>query len=418
MQFVFPCSGKRRTKSCNAEFTEDGIILAAAKAKKVKEALDIFSTASEFWEWYNKRILEINRVEKNLKTYKQIFQEIEKEYFDGFHRNTGRKRNRNNISDQNSFKRTKEHYFKKFPKHDNYPSWNDIQEVLFSWKKGTKSFKDAYYFLKDLAKRSKNNDLVKALNEINPKQTVFSNAQSCSWEDFHNWHLQRYSELGSLLPEVSERRRGWLWVASMCVMYGLRPSEVAALENLTKPWGKDGVTIPAINDPSNEDMLLVVGEFTYFGTSTKTGQRIARPMVTDKSLWDKLRLQDIRLPIYNPTSKKPEVVARGFSDRLTQALRRMKCPVTQAYAFRHLANQLGEKYGIPQEIRARILGHSVAVNESVYKKRKNLKTEIDLLLNHSRQPLDYEIAVGKIKSEGGNIASPDMRMALKTIYQI
>ncbi|NET40623.1 MAG: recombinase [Okeania sp. SIO2B3] len=370
--------------------------------------------ASDFWDWYDKEILEISEIENDLKTYEQIFQEIEENYFNGFHKNTGRKRDRNNLSDQNSFKRTKEYYFKKISKRDVYPDWNGIQKVLFSWEQGTKSFRDAYYFLKDVASRSGNASLIKTLDEINPKQTIFSEKQSCSWDDFHSWHQLRSRELSSLPTDVAERRRGWLWVSAMCVMYGLRPSEIAAVENLEVPWAKDDATIPAITDVNNKDMLLVVGEFTYFGASTKTGQRISRPMVTDKGIWDELHLKDVCLPIYEPNSNKPEVIVRGFSDRFSQSLKRMDCPVSQAYAFRHLANQLGEKYGIPQEIRARILGHSVAVNDRVYKSRKNLKTEIDLLMNHSKQPLSYELALERLEAQGLDFD----RDILKIIYQL
>ncbi|MGD1713425.1 hypothetical protein [Dapis sp. BLCC M172] len=130
-------------------------------------------------------------------------------------------------------------------------------------------------------------------------------------------------------------------------------------------------------------MLLVIGEKTYFGATTKTGLRIARPMIMDKDIFSQLGVRNIMLPKLNNNSSNPKTLVNLFSNRFRKALVRMKSPVTQAYAFRHLANQLGEKYGIPQEIRARSLGHSVNVNESVYKSRFNPQIEIDLLLNFS-----------------------------------
>lgn len=153
-------------------------------------------------------------------------------------------------------------------------------------------------------------------------------------------------------------------------------------------------------------MLLVVGEFTYFGTSTKTGARIARPLILNQNIWDELRLKQPKLPVINSNSTNSKTLVNLFSGRFRKALIRMNCPITQPYAFRHLANQLGEKYGVPQEIRARSLGHSVAVNDSVYKSRSNLETEVDLLLNFSKSysngqefsPFDFDMAVEKIKS--------------------
>ena len=88
-QFVFPDSGKRSSKNCGVDFTEEGIILAVAKAKKVKEALGTFNKASDFWTWYESEILEISKIENDLKSYPQIFLEIENEYFNGYHKNTG-----------------------------------------------------------------------------------------------------------------------------------------------------------------------------------------------------------------------------------------------------------------------------------------------------------------------------------------
>ncbi len=71
---------------------------------------------------------------------------------------------------------------------------------------------------------------------------------------------------------------------------------------------------------------------------------------------------------------------------------------------------MGEKYGIA--------GHSVAVNDRVYKSGRNLKTEIDLLLNHSKQPLDYEVAIERIKTEGIDAENEYVKTVLKIIYYL
>lgn len=419
LQFTFPDTQKRSTKSCNTDFTEEGIILAVAKSKKVREALDTIPTASEFWAWYDKEILGVNPIKNDLRTYREIFQEIEDEYFNGVHKNTKRKRSREIASDRVSFYNYKGVIFERFPVRESYPNWTEIKEVLYSWTQGTKSFKDAYHVLRDVARRSANHKaLLERFDTIDPTQTIFSQKQSCSWDEFYNWYLSCYSEIPQLNEVEADDCEGWLWVAAMCVVYGLRPSEIAAAQNLTKPWNKDGVTIPALTAPDNKDLLLVIGEWTYFGASTKTGERITKPMVTDKSLWVKLGLNKPKLPIYAPLpSSNQTTVSKGFSNAFRERLEQWKCPVTQAYAFRHLSNQLGEKYGIPQEIRARILGHSVAVNDRVYKKRKNLKTEIDLLLNHSRQPLDYESAIVQLKALGIDTEDNSVKLTLRVIYQ-
>lgn len=418
VQFVSPSTNKLVEKTIGAkEFNEENIILAVTKTHKIRDALDSLNKTSEFWQWYDEEILKLNRIRIDLKTYREIFSEIEKEYFNGYHKNTKRKRSRESISDLNSFNRTKGVYIKRFKSLDKCPDWKEIKEVLYSWPQGTKMFKDAYYFFKDVVRRSGKKDLLEVFDDINPAQTIFSERQSCSWDDFKLWFLNTKKEIDDIsVIDYKINYRSWLWVSAMCTVYGLRPSEIAAAQNLTTDWKSGHITIPAINSPNNENLLLVIGEFTYFGTSTKTGNRICKPMITDKILWDDLNLRTVLLPEYHCSSSKPEVIARGFSDRLIAFLKKFNAPVTQAYALRHLANQLGEKYGIPQEIRARTLGHSVAVNEKVYKSRTNLGTEIDLLLNHNKQAVGYDLAIEKIKNSGIEIDST-IEKVLKIIYE-
>ncbi len=67
--------------------------------------------------------------------------------------------------------------------------------------------------------------------------------------------------------------------------------------NLTKAITVDGITFPAVSDPNNLELVLVIGEFTYFGGSTKTGWRLAIPMSKDKTLINRLGIHNVCLPI-------------------------------------------------------------------------------------------------------------------------
>ncbi|NES68501.1 MAG: recombinase [Okeania sp. SIO2D1] len=325
------------------------------------------------------------------KTYREIFQEIEEQFFSGINKSTKRKRNPLSINDQNSFNRTKLVYFNRVSDWNEYPTVELLKASLYSFTPGTKNFKDAFYTYKQVASKATNNqELINSFVGIDTTQTSFQQRQSISWNDFFSWH-QECSKC------CKESYKSWLWVSAMCVVYGLRPSEIAAAQNLTNSWEKDNVTIPAINNFSNKKMLLVIGEKTYFGAMTKTGLRIARPMEMDENIWNQLDLRNIMLPKLSSNSSNPKTLVNLLSNRFRKALKKMKSPVTQAYAFRHLANQLGEKNGIPQEIRARALGHSVDVNKRFYKSRFNPETEVDLLLNFS-SPFFADIAVEKIKA--------------------
>ncbi|MEM7593365.1 MAG: hypothetical protein AAF383_17920, partial [Cyanobacteria bacterium P01_A01_bin.83] len=72
-------------------------------------------------------------------------------------------------------------------------------------------------------------------------------------------------------------------------------------------------------------------------------------------------------------------------------------PFTQTHALRHLVNINGVQAGIPQEVRAQSLGHTVQMNESIYKKRQSTQTTIDLLLNSNSNAIDFVTALTEAK---------------------
>ncbi|MGD1713426.1 hypothetical protein [Dapis sp. BLCC M172] len=163
------------------------------------------------------------------KTYQEIFQEIEEQYFNGINKNTKRKRSRSNINDQNSFNRTKLIYFNRIPDWNECPTLESLKTSLYSFTPGTKSFKDAFYVYKQIALKATNNqELIKFFIGIDTTQVVFQQKQSVSWNDFFSWYKNCYQSCDGFYSS-------WLWVSAMCVVYGLRPSEVAAAQNLTKP---------------------------------------------------------------------------------------------------------------------------------------------------------------------------------------
>jgi integrase len=395
LSFQFVLGDKRITRVTGCDFSEIGFVQALDKAVKIRHALDTITSVAQFDEWYENTILGKNQIIDDRITYREIFSQIEAKYFNGRNKNTKHKRNADSISNCASYNNTYAYVFKRFSDWDKQPNWEDIKVVLFSWEQGTKSFKDSYSVIKKIISYCPNADKMLALmSDIDFRQTEFKEKQSISLEQFLEWHdIALYN--GN--ERYQENRESWLWVASMCVVYGLRPSEIAAAQNLTKPYTKDGVTIPALNSPNNHNLLLVLGDKTYFGVTIKTGSRVCKPMTTDKKLLERLNIQKPKLPEYQPDiSSKANSIVDGFSNSFRTRIKSWKCPVSQAYAFRHLSNQLGEKYGIPQEIRSRSLGHSVAVNESTYKKRSNFQTSVDLLTNHSKQPLSLDMAINQL----------------------
>ncbi|MDD1416702.1 hypothetical protein MEN41_19390 [Dolichospermum sp. ST_con] len=417
LRFQFTLGDKRVTRASGCDFSEIGFVQALDKAIKIRHALDTITSITQFEEWYEQTILGKNQITDDRITYREIFTQIETKYWSSRNKNTKRKRSQAIANDLASYQRQYDYVFKRFNNWDIQPNWEDIKAVLLSWEQGTKSFQNSYSVVKKIIGYCPNADKMLALlADIDSKQTEFKQKQSISLEQFLEWHTLALSDSNT---RYENNRKSWLWVASMCVVYGLRPTEIAAALNLDKLYTKDGVTIPAINNPDNHDLLLVLGDRTYFGITIKTGSRICKPMTLNAKLLEQLAVRNPYLPVYeHDLNSKSETVCNGFSARLRANLMLWKCPVTQAYAFRHLSNQLGEKYGIPQEIRARSLGHSVAVNESTYKKRSNLQTTVDLLTNHSKQPLSLDMAVNQLESLGFDVDDKSVKAILKVIYQL
>ncbi|MDJ0795800.1 MAG: hypothetical protein QNJ51_03010 [Calothrix sp. MO_167.B12] len=416
-QITMPGTGNRKSKPTGESFTDTGIYAALDKAWKIRKSLDEFTGETEFWEWYDKEILGKNILVDDRITYREIFEKIEQEYWEGRNKNTGRERDRNLANDNASIGDYYGFLFRKFPNWDKQPNWEEIKTVLFTWEQGTKTFKDRYTVIKKICSYCPNSDkLLGLLAEIDGRQTKFRNHQSISLNQFLEWR-QRTLDNAPTNSQL-EIREKWLWVCSMCVVYGLRPSEIAAALNLTKPYTKDNLTIPALSKKDNKYLLLVLGDKTYFGTTIKTGSRVCRPLVNDKKLIEELQIQVPKLPLYEPSSENHESIVRGFSKQIAQRIKSWKCPVTQVYAFRYLGNHLGELHGIPQEIRSRSLGHTNAVNDLFYRKHTNFETSVDLLTKHAKQPLDYQTACNQLQDLGFDLNDNSVRAILRVIYQL
>ena len=103
------------------------------------------------------------------------------------------------------------------------------------------------------------------------------------------------------------------------------------------------------------------------------------------------------LPKNKPTSKNPLRTNKFFTRMARQRLIAWNAPFTQTHALRHLANINGIQAGIPQEVRAQSMGHTVQMNESVYKKRQSTQTTIDLLTNSNSNAIDFVTALAEAK---------------------
>lgn len=426
LQFKHPGTGVRSPKPCGVRCTPAGVIKAVEKAHKVREALDTISKASDFWQWYETEVLEKNEIIDDIRTYRDIFKEIEDEYFSGYNRNTKRPRSREFVSDLSSFDSYYGVVFRLFPNWDIPPSWDSLKTALYTplvkggQLIGSKTFKDRYAVIQLIAEKSPNKQvLLDKLAPIDATQTIKKKKQRISLDEFKGWMNEawRYAETIKNQKHY-EARKSWLWVAGMTVMYGLRPTEIAAAVNLFKPFRtEDGVIIPAISDPDNKDNYLVLGDFTYFGPSIKTGGRIIAP-VPSPEMFNFLNLKTPRLPEYKPNpNSKPATIVTGFDKAFSKRMEKANCPITEKYAFRRLFNLLGEKYGLPIELRARLMGHSTIVNENKYK-TEGIDATLEVIKGSARNPLTYDAAIEALQGLGIDTNDESVKLILRVIYRL
>ena len=420
LQFKTP--NKSRSKyQCNCTFTLDGMIDAVRKASRVKEKLETLTSEGEFWNWYEKEIKQESQLVDDRLTFAEAIAKVEIDFWDRPSR-TKRKRDKSSPSDQSSWYRTYGCFYQHLPE---YKTVNlaDIQKVINMQKKGTRNYKYAVSAMKKLARTIKRQDILDALEDVNVTQTENAELQTVTLDDFIAW---RDKTLG-ITSELPERcniksRKAWLWVFSMQVVYGLRISEVFAIKNLTEPFKtEDNNIIPALNNPDNTSNLIYIGEYTILGTKVKTGKRLARPMIPPKhpDLVDRLDIRNCLVPDNKPKSSNFDAIRRFFPLTGRQKLILWDAPVTQTHSLRHLANINGIQAGIPQEVRAQSLGHTVQMNESVYKKRQSTQTTIDLLLNSNSNAIDFVSALTEAKKlvKGNESDKQVIARLLSIIYQ-
>jgi hypothetical protein len=398
LQFKTPNTSRSKYK-CDCTFSIDGMIDAVRKASKVAEKLKNLDSEVEFWNWYDKTIKQESQLIDDRMTFGEAIIEVKRDFWNRPSR-TKRQRDKNSPSDLDSWYRTYGCFYKHLSEFKTI-NLADILAVINKQKRGTRNYKYAVSAMKKLVRTIKRQDLVNELDNLNVVQTENATLQTVTLEDFLRW---RDEALG-LTTELHKKadlnmRKSWLWVFSIQVVYGLRIHEVFAIKNLFEPYKtKDGVFIPALNNPGNTENLIYIGSYTNLGATVKTGSRIARPQVPPKypNLIERLEIKNPLVPTNTPDSKDPGSVRRFYAVTSRQRLIAWDAPFTQTHALRHLANINGIQAGIPQEVRAQSMGHTVQMNESIYKKRQSTQTTIDLLLNSNQNAIDFVTALAEAK---------------------
>ena len=351
LQFKTPNTA-RKPYACGCTFTLDGMVEALSKSNKVAEALKNLTSEAEFWQWYDKEIKEDSQLVDDRLTFGEAIKKVEDDFWDRPSR-TKRDRSKNNPSDVNAWLDTYGRFYRLLPE-DKQVSLNDISKVINTQKKGTKTYKGVVSAMKRLARLSGCKEVLANLDELDVTQTKFKTLHSVTLDGFLTWRDEVLGIKSDLPPRAKiDTRKAWLWVFSMQVVYGLRIHEVFAIANLDKPFmTKDNVITPPLCSTKNTSNLIVISGLTSIQTTTKTGYRIARPIIPPKypNLIEELKIKLPLLPTNQPRGESEKAKVNFYNKCGYDRLSRWNAPTTQTHAFRHLANINGIQAGIPKRL--------------------------------------------------------------------
>jgi hypothetical protein len=398
LQFKTPNTSRSKYK-CACTFSIGGMHEAIRKSHLVKSKLTSLASEVEFWNWYKKEIEEEQQLADDRLTFGEATAKVENDFWSRPDRRR-RERNKHNPSDISSWNDTYGRFYKHLPS-DKIITIQDVKKTIDKWKRGTKTYKGVVSAMKKLAIMSHRKDIYNELDNLDITQTEYKDLHNATLKDFLDWRDKTLGVTTELHPNVHlSTRKAWLWVFSMQVVYGLRIHEVFAIANAFESYvTKDGVVIPALNDLDNSENVLVLGAETLMGTTTKTGYRLSRPQVPPKypNLIKELEIKKPLFPVNKPRSSSADTIRKFYCNKATEQLRRWNAPTTETHAFRHLANINGMQAGIPQEVRAQSMGHTVQMNDGTYKKRQSTQTTLDLYNNSNQNAIDFVTALAEAK---------------------
>ena len=227
---------------------------------------------------------------------------------------------------------------------------------------------------------------------------------------------------------IRYRYAQWQFLYSLLAVYGLRVHEAWHIKNWNCPvtlkdgdwlainddaedieflenedkyvWQKyqgNGITIPAILDPTNTNYLLCIGH------ETKTGYRIAFPLSPNGHNWVKEfnLIQPFNLPdLKNPLKSRGKYKGYGLACSVStcQWFRDKKYGFTP-HALRHSYNIRGHKLGVNQKVLCNSLGHGLRMNSSTYLRHEGDRSKLEGILQEVSKDKDKRNEVETLKAE-------------------
>ena len=417
---------KRSKHPCNELITKQGCINALSKALCVLDKLKSSVSETDFFDWYNCHIKEISTIENDIITIGDAIALVTENYFQGDHNGISR----SDPQYKTNFEASYESMYGRTYKHlesikDQQLTAKILIEHLDSRykilkEKKTKGFKSHVNNCQKLLIETKlTNELTKFKEyygkiKVKPQQEM----QEISLETFLQFRdmilgLNGY-QLTKSEQNYLENRKSWFKALSINLLYGFRGSECLAITNLDQSITIGNRVFQALHDPTNKENILVLNDYyeltddqgNIHKITIKTGKRFCIPMIHPKypNLIDILEIKnpEVKLPVVVPTANsspdsKKRIINKSMRSRLSIWCKKAKdIGFTQTHALRHLANHHGKLAGLTTEQRAKSLGHSTVMNDSVYNKHLDIDEQINFLTTNIENP---QITISQLENE-------------------
>ena len=430
LQFVI--ADDRKKKSLPDTFNDSGILNALVKANLVFEALQTIDNTTEFWSWFDSEILEQKEVKDNLITVAAAIEIVKANFFASKDR-CGRDRSDADLLMNSTaiYNSTYGSYYKKMPesllnkqcKAKYLIPFLDEQWGHLLLKKSS-AFLNARGAIRKLLADSRLSNELQEFELHYGKITTVQQREDDIF-DLEQFILFRERALGlngnkltgyqkRFLPE----RKSWFKAICFNLIYGFRCGEFNAIANLNKPYTYNGELFPALTDPDNDRMTVILkdrytitcDDRSKHSITIKTADRQSRPLLKPEHYYlikefgildDSVEFPEI---ICKPDSQ-PEGLKQAYSLRINLNLiswgKAYDYNVSQTHSMRHYANYTGKLIGLTEDQRGLSLGQSVVTNR-IYNRHISAKAENDLLyaeINPSTSELSDLKAENKLLRE-------------------
>ncbi|MBP0031432.1 hypothetical protein [Roseofilum sp. Guam] len=416
--------------SCNEDFTRDGCVNALAKALLVAHKLKECERETEFWSWYETEIKEEPTLKDDYLTIGQAIELVKTHFFNDYDK-CGRDRSDPSLGTNSkaSYQEAYGVFHNKLNPELKLTAENLVSEVQRVWghlgqSAGFRTAKSAVCKLLRVYRLSSEVDKFNAYfgrSQIKKKRT----RQTVSIESFLDFRDRVLGLNGYPLTTQQSKnidaRRSWFKAFSINLIYGFRCAEFLAIANLNKPYKcSDGEIVPTINDPLNQDFIIVLKPYFWVidnaggkhKITIKTGGGFVRPMIHPSypNLIERLDINNpnISLPTVTPKSTSKELTIKGCYQRgMRRSLGEYIEQVggqgfTQTHALRHLANYHGKLAGLTRDQRSMSLRHSQSSNDG-YDEHLTPKDQLTLLTTDISQSVENQRLKEELKQANETI---------------